>query len=278
MSDYQKRLIEELELKHSESVKLLLTLEDKKKYVVHYRNLQFYLKMGMKLKRVHRVLEFEQECWMEPYIRMNTEFRKKAKNDFEKDKFKNNSVFGKTMENLRKRIDIKIVRSDEINKTKKLVASPLYARHAIFTNDMAGIEMRKSNMLLNKPVYTGMTILDNSKILMYDYYYNVLKKEYGERCELLYTDTDSLMPLIETEDYYKEMERKKHLHDTSNYPKENPLHSNVNKKVLGKMKDECSETPIAEFVGLNPKMYSIKMANEKNIKKAKGVKRCIVAK
>jgi len=116
---------------------------------------------------------------MELYIRMNTEFRKKAKNDFEKDFYKlmNNSVFGKTTENLRKRIDLKVVRSDEMNKTKKLVASPLYARHAIFTNDMAGIEMRKSNLLLNQPVYTGMTILDNSKILMYDYYYNVLKKD-----------------------------------------------------------------------------------------------------
>ena len=244
MSDYQKRLIEDLDLKHPDSVKLLLTLEDIKNYVVHYTNLQFYLKMGIKLKHMHRVLEFEQECWMEPYIRMNTEFRKKAKNDFETDFYKlmNNSVFGKTMENLWKCVDIKIVCSDETNKIKKLVASLLYARHVIFSNDMVGIEMRKSNLLLNKPVYTGMTILDNSKILMYDYYYNVLKKEYGERCELLYTDTDSLMSLIETEDYYKDVERRKRLYDTSNYPKEHPLHSNVNKKVLGKMKDECAGT------------------------------------
>jgi len=190
----------------------------------------------------------------------------------------NNSVFGKTMENLQKRIDIKIVRSDDVEKIRKMVAKPTYARHVIFTNNLAGVHMRKTNIFLNKPVYVGMTILDNSKILMYDYYYNVLKKEYGKRCELLYADTDSIKSLMETEDYYKDMERRKHLYDTSNYPKEHPLYSNVNKKVLGKMKDECGGIPIAEFVALKPKMYSIMMGDEKNIKKAKGVKKSVVNK
>ena len=186
--------MKDLELKPPDSEKLLLTLEDKNNYVVHYRNVQFYLKQGMKLKRVHRVLEFEQERWMEPYIRMNTEFRKKGKNDFEKNFYKlmNNSVFGQTMENLRNRVDMEIVRSIETDKIRKLVASPLYSRHVIFSNDLVGIDMRKSRLLLNKPVYTGMTILDNSKILVYDFFYNHLKKQYGQRCELLYTDTDSL--------------------------------------------------------------------------------------
>ena len=165
MSDYQKRLIKDLEFKPSDSKKLLLTLEDKKDYVVHYSNLQFYLKQGMKLKCVKRVLEFEQKCWMEPYIRMNTEFRKQAKNDFEKNFYKlmNNSVFGKTMENLHNRVDIKIVRSNETDKIRKLVASPLYSRHVIFTNDLVGIDMRKSRLLLNKPVYTGITILTTAR-------------------------------------------------------------------------------------------------------------------
>ena len=252
MSDYQKRLMKELELKPPDSKKLLLTLEDKSNYVVHYRNLQFYLnlKQGMKLKRVHRVLEFEQECWMEPYIRMNTEFRKNSKSDFEKNFYKlmNNSVFGKTMENLRNGVDIKIVRSNETDKIRKLVASPLYSRHVMFSKDLVGIDMRKSRLLLNKPVYTGMTILDNSKILMYDFFYNKLKKQYGPKCELLYTDTDSLLVEIETDDVYKDIETNKNLYDTSDYPKEHPLYSNTNKKVLGKMKDECNGTPIAECV------------------------------
>ena len=280
MSDYQKNLIKELDLKPPDSKKLLLTLEDKNDYVVHYENLKFYLKQGMKLKRVKRVLEFEQECWMEPYIRMNTEFRKQAKNDFEKNFYKlmNNSVFGKTMENLRNRVDIKIVRSNEKDKIRKLVASPLYSRHAIFTNDLVGIDMRKSRLLLNKPVYTGMTILDKSKILMYDFFYNHLKKQYGEKCELLYTDTDSLLLKIETEDVYKDIKANENFYDTSDYPKEHPLHSTVNKKVLGKMKDECAGTPISEYVGLRSKMYSILKADEKNIRKAKGVKKNVVKK
>ena len=195
MSEYQHSLIKDLDLKTPKCNKLLLTLQDKNNYVVHYRNLQFYLKQGMKLKRVHKVLEFEQECWMEPYIRMNTEFRKNSKSDFEKNFYKlmNNSVFGKTMENLRNRVDIKIVRSNETDKIRKLVASPLYSRHVMFSNDLFGIDMRKSRLLLNKPVYTGMTILDNSKILMYDFFYNELKKKYGQKCELLYTDTGSLL-------------------------------------------------------------------------------------
>ena len=280
MSDYQKNLIKELDLKPPDSKKLLLTLEDKNDYVVHYENLKFYLKQGMKLKRVKRVLEFEQECWMEPYIRMNTEFRKQAKNDFEKNFYKlmNNSVFGKTMENLRNRVDIKIVRSNEKDKIRKLVASPLYSRHAIFTNDLVGIDMRKSRLLLNKPVYTGMTILDKSKTLMYDFFYNHLKKQYGEKCELLYTDTDSLLLKIETEDVYKDIKANENFYDTSDYPKEHPLHSTVNKKVLGKMKDECAGTPISEYVGLRSKMYSILKADEKNIRKAKGVKKNVVKK
>ena len=218
----------------------------------------------MKLKRVKRVLEFEQECWMEPYIRMNTEFRKQAKNDFEKNFYKlmNNSVFGKTMENLRNRVDIKIVRSNEKDKIRKLVASPLYARHVIFTNDLVGIDMHKSRLLLNKPVYTGMTILDKGKILMYDFFYNHLKKQYCEKCELLYTDTDSLLLKIETEDVYKDIKANENFYDTSDYPKEHPLHSTVNKKVLGKMKDECAGTPISEYVGLRSKMYSIMTEGE----------------
>ena len=168
MLEYQRRLMADLDLTIPKTEKLVLTLEDKERYVVHYSNLQFYLRQGMRLKKVHQVIEFDQEPWMEPYIRMNTEFRKQAKSDFETDFYKlmNNSVFGKTMENLRNRMDVKIVRAWETDKIRKLTSSLSYAKYTIFGNDMAGIHMHKTKLVLNKPVYTGMTILDNSKILM----------------------------------------------------------------------------------------------------------------
>ena len=275
MSEYQRRLMADLDLAMPDTEKLVLTLEDKEKYVTHYRNLQFYLRQGMRLKKVHRVIEFDQEPWMEPYIRMNTEFRKQAKNDFETDFYKlmNNSVFGKTMENLRNRVDVKIVRDWENDKIRKLLSSPSFDRFTIFGNDMAGIHMRKTKLVLNKPVYTGMTILENSKILMYNFYYNHLKARYAHKCELVYTDTDSLILDIQTEDVYEDIKEHSWLYDTSNYPKDNPLYDNRNKKVLGKMKDECGGLAIEEVVAIRPKMYSVLKEGKKNEKKAKGVKK-----
>jgi len=177
MSKYQKRMMDDLGLDFPKSEKRVVTLEDKSKYVVHYKNLQFYLRQGIRLKKVHRIIEFDEERWMGPYIRMNTESRKEAKSDFETNfcKLMNNSVFCKTMENLRNRVDVKIVRSWETNKIRRLMASPSYSRHEIFGNDLAGIHMHKTRLPLDKPIYTGMTILVNSKILMYVFFYNRMK-------------------------------------------------------------------------------------------------------
>ena len=276
MSEYQHELLDV----GVEVEKLVPNLYNKNSYVLHYRNLQLYLSLGMKLTKVRRALRFQQSRWMEPYIRLNTELRKKATSGFEKDLFKlmNNSVFGKTMENLRKRVDVKLVRADEDDRLRRLIASPSYARANIFDNDLAAIQMHKSRLLLNRPVYVGMSVLDLSKHLMYDFYYNELKKQYGEHCQLLYTDTDSLLLEIKTEDVYKDMGANADLYDTSDYPKDHPQYSEENKKVVGKMKDECAGRLIAEYVGLRPKMYSILEADGGNIKKAKGVKKSVVKK
>ena len=274
MSEYQHGLLGA----GVEVEKLVPNLYNKNRYVLHYRNLQLYLSLGMRLTKVHRALRFQQSCWMEPYIRLNTELRKKATSGFEKDIFKlmNNSVFGKTMENLRKRVDVKLVRAGEDDRLRRLIASPSYARANIFDDDLAAIQMHKSRLVLNRPVYVGMSVLDLSKHLMYDFYYNQLKKQYGEHCQLLYTDTDSLLLEIQTENVYEDMGAG--LYDTSDYPKDHPQYSAKNKKVVGKMKDECAGRLIAEYVGLRPKMYSILEADGRNIKKAKGVKKNVVRK
>jgi len=147
---------------------------------MHYRNLQLYLSLGMRLKKVHRALRFNQSPWMEPYIRMNTELRKEATSDFEKDLYKlmNNSVFGKTMENLRKHVYIKLICAHEEDKLRHLISCPRFAWQKIFDNDLAALHMDKSRLLLNRPVYVGMSILDLSKHLVYDFYCNQLKEQY----------------------------------------------------------------------------------------------------
>ena len=281
MSEYQHDLLGVASLS-TEVEKLVPNLRNKERYVLHYRNLQLYLSLGMRLKKIHRALQFHQSPWMGPFIRMNTELRKNATGDFEKDLYKlmNNSVFGKTMENLRRRVDVKLVRAHEEDKLRRLIASPAFARANIFYDDLAAIQVHKSRLVLNRPVYVGMSILDLSKHLMYNFYYNQLRRQYGDRCQLLYTDTDSLLLEIETDDVYQDMAMHAYrdLYDTSGYPEDHPLHSTANKKVLGKMKDECAGRPIAEYVGLRPKMYSILEAGGMNIKKAKGVKKCVVKK
>ena len=278
LSDYQKELLGKDNILNVE--KLVPNLMDKEKYVVHYKNLEFYVKMGLKVKKIHRVLEFDEKPWMEPYIRLNTEFRKKAKTDFEKDFYKlmNNSVFGKTMENIRKRVNIKLVKTDgsQNEKIRKIVAKPSYNGRVKFSDDLSALHVNITHMTFNKPIYVGFSILELSKYFMYGLYYNALKKKYGENCSLLYTDTDSLLVEIKTEDVYKDMREMKDEYDLSNYPKDHFLHDGTNKKVIGKMKDECAGIPIKEYVGLRPKLYAILKENNEDIKKAKGTKKYVI--
>ena len=277
LSEYQQQLLGKSVIPE----KLVPNLCNKKKYVVHYRNLQLYLSLGMKLTKVHRALKFNQDAWMKPYIELNTNLRKNTTSDFEKDLYKlmNNSVFGKTMENLRKRKNIHLVCNSEEDKLRRLIARPNFLGFKIFDNmDLSAIDMYKEQIYLCRPVYVGISILDLSKYLMYDFFYNNLKKQYGECCNLLYTDTDSLLLEIQTDDVYADMKSHADFYDTSDYPVNHPLHSTINKKVPGKMKDETPAIPIAEYVGLRPKMYSILKENSEQIRKAKGVKKYVVKK
>ena len=171
-SEYQQKHAKELNIANDDTEKLLLTSNNKKNYVVHYRNLQLYLRLGMKITKVHRVLIFTQETWMEKYIRFNTEERKKANSKFEEDFFKlmNNSVFGKTMENLRNRVTVELVRGDDVKKLRKLASDPLLADWRPFGENLFGIHMHKNHILFNRPIYVGMCVLQLPKTLLYDFY------------------------------------------------------------------------------------------------------------
>ena len=165
-------------------------------------------------------------------------------------------------------------RTDQKNNRK----TPNFDRAVIFSEELSALHSHKTRLKLNKPVYVGMCVLDLSKHLMYDWYYNTLKRKHGSQCTLLYTDTDSLLVDLKTPDVYADMESMKTHYDFSDYPKDHQLFSEQNKKAIGKFKDECSGTPIAENVGLRPKMYSILRADEQLIKTAKGVKKYVITK
>ena len=277
LSDYARKIKEEHSVSSGKVPKLVTTLNDKEKYVSHYRNLQLYLSLGIRIKKIHRVLEFNQSEWLKEYIDFNTEMRKNAKNSFEKDFFKlmNNSVFGKTMENLRKRVNIELVTNEK--RLNKLSAKPNYVSSKIFNENLVAVHTKKETLLLDKPSYVGMCILDLSKTHMYDFHYNYIKKKYPDS-QLLFTDTDSLFYHIKTEkDIYEEFWVDRELFDNSDYPKSSKFFFNENKKVIGKFKDETAGKPILEFVGLKSKMYSYKIGEEEH-KKAKGVKKNVVKK
>ena len=260
--------------------KLIPNLRNKTKYVIHYKALIQCLKLGMKLKKIHRGIKFVESEWMKPYIDMNTKLRAKAKNNFEKDFYKlmNNAVFGKTMENIRNRVNVKLVNS--VEKARKLIAKPNFRNRKIFSENLISVHMKKTSLLMNKPVYLGMCILDLSKTVMYDFHYNYIKQKYGDKAKLLFTDTDSLMYLIETEDFFKDISGDvKDRFDTSDYPENHPsgIPTGINKKVLGMFKDEAGGKIIKEFVGLRSKLYSFVMDEGEESKKCKGVKKQVVA-
>ncbi|VDI81881.1 Hypothetical predicted protein [Mytilus galloprovincialis] len=259
--------------------KLVPHLGKREKYTLHYRNLKMYLDMGMKLTKVHRIIGFKQSPWLKTYIDLNTRLRAAAKTDSEREFFKlmNNSVFGKTMENIRKRVDVRLVTTEK--QALKLVAKPNFDRRVVFTENLVAVHMKKTKLKFDKPIYLGACILDISKLLMYDFHYRFVRKTYGDRARLLFTDTDSLAYEIQTDDFYKDITpHVQEKFDTSNYPAEHPssIPTGINKKVLGVFKDECGGKIMTDFVGLRAKLYAFKMDDGKATKKAKGVTKNVI--
>ena len=263
-------------LKVDKVLKLIPNLNDKEKYIIHIRNLKQCIKLGMKIKRIHRVLEFEQSAWIKSYVDLNTNKRIQAKTEFEKSFYKGliNSIYGKTVESVENRIDLRIVKDDK--HFENLVNKPNFETFTIFSKNLIACQMKRIRVFYDKPIYVGMSVLDVSKYFMYDFHYNYIKNKYNDKAKLLMTDTDSLMYHIETDDIYNDMIESINLFDTSNYKSDHIAYSIKNKKIIGKMKDEACGLPIKEFIGLRSKLYAFKTEDDKDTKKLKGITKAVV--
>ena len=260
--------------------KLVPNLRDKKNYVIHVQALNQALQHGLRLDGIHRAIEFNQSPWLKTYIDFNTQLRTAATNDFEKDFFKlmNNSVFGKTMENIRKHRNIKLVTTEE--KYLHTVMKPNFRSGVLSGENLIGCEMGKIKVVMNKPVYLGQAILDLRKIIMYEFHYDYMVPKYGlEKLKLCYMDTDSLVYDIKTEDFYEDIaDDVPARFDISGYCPNQPLPVGLNKKVIRLMKDELGGKIMTEFVALRPKLYFYKKLDRVEDKKCKGIKKCVVKK
>ena len=260
--------------------KLIPNLSNKTNYVSHYRNLQFYVNHGLIITKIHRILAFEQGPWLKPWIDYCTTKRMTARSEFEADlaKLQANATFGKTMEQVRHRVNVRLI--CDTHKLTKAVSRVTFRQSEIINDDLVMVRSARKAVTLNKPIAVGFTILEISKLIMYTFYYDYLKPKYGDRCTLLFTDTDSLCCHIETNDLYADMGESPELFDTSNFEPDHPLYSLRNYRVLGKFKSETGSAAPKEFVGLRAKMYSLYVPNHIRQSKirAKGIKKAYIKK
>lgn len=262
--------------------KLLRTLNDKKNYIVHLKPLQQAIKLGVQVEKIHKVLKFKQSKWLKPYIEKNNELRGSTNNEFEKNLWKlmNNSVFGKFMENLRKRKEIKLCGSwGGRGGAEAYISRPTFKRSVIFSENLVAIEMEKTKIIMNKPIIIGSAILDISKYIFNSFYYDFLLSHYSQKdCQVLYIDTDSYYLELKNKDIYDVMRKNPSFFDTSNFSENNQFNLPiVNKQKLGVMKCEYGENIMTDFVALSPKQYAIRFGRVEK-KKCKGVKKSIIQK
>ena len=254
--------------------KLICDWSDKKNYLVHYRMLKFYIRHGMIVDRVHNIISFKQSRWPEKYINFNTQKRNKAKNDFEKDFYKllNKAFYGKTMENVRNRLKIKFVNKDDyreiIKKQSKLTFNGIHKSY----ENCDSYTFKQNEVLMNKPIYLGFSVLELSKLHMYETYYDILQPYFRqENIQLYYIDTDAFVLSLKTQDIIKDMKKLEFIFDFSNLDKNHELFSNKNKKQIGFFKIETPKNIwIDEFICLRSKMYAFKCGDDSK-NKLKGI-------
>lgn len=278
LSNYQKEILSNNntseKVRHVESDKVLLDFTDKIEYKIDFRLLKLFVRMGVEVTKIHFAYKYKMDYVIKNYIMDNTDRRKKQTSDFMKDFFKllNNSIYGKMLQDITKQNDTKITASDD--KAMKFFGFQTF-KEAHYANGIYTINMEKKECVFNRPSYIGSTILDMSKYLMYDFHYNIMKPKYGDNVDLIYTDTDSFVYNVKCDDLYQDMYDMKEHFDLSEV-KIDKFRCNINKKVIGKFKDETNMVPITEFIALKPKMYSFLIhGDEKKHLKVKGISKSL---
>ena len=228
-SEYMKKIEPET---YNQTKKLICDWSDKKNYLVHYRMLKFYIRHGMIVEKVHEVISFKQSRWLEKYISFNTQKRNKARNDFEKDFYKllNNAFYGKTMENVRKRIRIKFIEKDDhreiIKQQSKLTFNGIHKSYENYDS----YTFKQNEVLMDKPIYFGFSVLEFSKLLMYETFYDISQPYFGqEKFHLQYVDTDAFVLSLNTKDIIKDLKNSEDIFDFSNLDENHELLSNKKK-------------------------------------------------
>lgn len=259
LSDLHKEILIKENKKFVSVSKLICSLDPVKKYKISLKLLKLYLENGAVVTKIHSVYRAKQDYILKEFIDFNTEMRKNAKNDFEKDLFKlmNNAIYGKTMESVRNKKELKLV--DDFKKLEKVNRNGNYSQFKIISNELVFFVFDKNNIKLNKPIFIGSAVLDYSKFIMLKYFLH-LKNKYGNKINVLMSDTDSFIFKVETEDIYQDIKKDKQIYDFSNYENFDNIDfdRNFNKKVLGKFKDETGGKPIRKFIGLRSKCYTYK--------------------
>ena len=262
-NDYMKEIKPDTYIQTS---KLICDCSDKKSYLVQYRMLKFYVRHGMIVDKVHEILSFKQSKWLEKYINFSTQKGNQALNDFEKDFYKllNNAFYGKTMEKVRNRLKIKFIEKDDYKEIIKYQSKLTFNGINKSFENCDSYTFKKNEVLMDKPIYLGFSVLELCKLLMYETYYDKLQPYFGqENIQLHYMDTDSFVLSVNTKNSIKDLKKLEDIFDFSDIDKNHQLFSNKNKKVIGKFKIKTPKNIwIDEFVCLRIKMYAFKCGND----------------
>ena len=261
---------------YTKSKKLIYDWTDKKKYLIHYRMLKVYVRHGMIVEKIHEIISFKQSKWLESYNSFNTHKRNKDKNDFEKDFFKLlvNAAFGNFSENFRNRLELELIKKDDIKKNFTRQSKSTFNGIQKSYKSCDSYTIKRNQVIMDKAIYVGFSILELSKLHMYETYYDTLQPYFGqENLQLHYIDTDGKILSMKTKDIIKDLKNLEDIFDFSNLDENHELFSEKNKKVTGKFKIRTPKNIwIDEFVCLRSKAYSFKCKDDTEDKnKIKGI-------